>query len=343
MSEQACVQTAPKGARHIPPLRSRAARGPRGRDARPDWRPLWLASPLVVAVTVAAVLGSWSRPEESAEQRVAPAAAPAAAPSASPAVRPGSPKPDAVRVFEQAQAALQLRRADSNAAARQLYESVIRRDPSFAREYAGLAMTYALEQQHGWGPDDDTSTGLQRASDLAAEAIRLQPALPEAHWAMAYVDTLQRRHADALRELEESLRLDPAYADALALQAAIRVYLGEPARAVGLAHQALALNHEATALYLLLLGRAYYFLGDNDRARQYVAQSLQRNPQNVEARLYLAAVEHDAGHDEAAQWQVAEALQLDPDLRADDWLANYPLVDPSSRDKLRRALVGAGL
>ena len=57
----------------------------------------------------------------------------------------------------------------------------------------------------------------------------------------------------------------------------------------------------------------------------------------------MAAAEHDAGHDDAARWQVTEALQLDPDLRADDWLANYPLVDPGSRDKLRSALVAVGL
>lgn len=344
MSEQACVQTsAPKGARHFPTLRSRAARGSRGRDGRRDWRPLWLASPVVVAVTVAAVLGTWNpRADEPAESE-ATSAGPRV-PTASPGSRgPLAPEPEAMRAFQQAQAALQQRRPESNAAARRLYESAIRRDPGFARAYAGLAMTYALEQQHGWGPGNDNGVTLQRAGELAAEAVRLRPALPEAHWALAYVEALQRRHPQALDELEQALRLDPSYADALALEAAVRVYVGEPARAVDLVQKALRLNHGGTSLYLLLMGRAYYFLGDTERARQYVAQSLQRNPQNVEARLYMAAAEHDAGHDDAARWQVTEALQLDPDLRADDWLANYPLVDPGSRDKLRRALVAVGL
>lgn len=344
MSEQAFVHTGPpKGVRHSPaPLRSRAARGRRGRETGRDWRPLWLASPVVVAVAVAASLGLWSPGADEPDAARATPTEPRG-PSASSPARTGAPEPQAARAFQQAQAALQLRHAESNAAARRLYEEAIRRDPSFARAYAGLAMTYALEQQHGWGQVNDGGATLQRAADLAAQAIRLQPALPEARWALAYVYSFQRRHAEALRELEQALRLDPGYADALALQGAIHLYLGEPARTVSLAQQAMGLNQETTSLYLLLLGRAYYFLGDTTQARQHVAQSLQRNPQNLEARLYMAALEHDAGRAEAAQWQVAEILQLQPDLRADDWLANYPLVDPGSRDRLRRALLALGL
>ena len=343
MSEQVCVQPGPpKAVRHVFPMRSRAAHGTRGREGPRDWRPLWLASPVVVAVTVAAGLGLWSpRTDESSDTRtLAPQGN--AAPASSPA-RPGTRQPQALRDFQQAQAARQQRHPDSNASARQLYEAAIRQDPAFARAYAGLAMTYALQQQHGWAAESDGVVPLQRAADMAANAIRLQPDLPEAHWAVAYVETLQRRHADALRELDESLRLDPRYADALALQSAIHLYIGEPARALGLAQQALRLNHDATSLYLLLLGRTYYFLGDMNQARQYVGQSLQRNPENLEARLYMAAAEQEAGHDDAAQWQVTEILQLDPELRADEWLANYPLVDPASRERLRKALLAVGL
>ena len=343
MSEQVCVQSGPpKGVRHVPLLRSRAVRGRRNREARRDWRPLWLASPVVVAVTVAATLGMWSpRGEESSETRAVPA--PADAASASSRARPGTSQPQAWRDFQQAQAALQLRRPDTNAAARRLYESAIRQDPAFARAYAGLAMTYALEQQHGWGAETDAGAALQRASELATQAVQLGADQAETHWALAYVEMLQRRHAEALQELDQSLWLDSSYADALALQAAIQIHVGEPARALRLAQQALRLNRDATSLYLLLLGRAHYFLGDTGQARQYLAQSLQRNPQNVEARLYMAAAEHDAGRDDAARWQVTEALQLDPDLRAEEWLANYPLVDPGSRDRLRKALLAVGL
>jgi tetratricopeptide (TPR) repeat protein len=343
MSEQVCVQPGPaKAVRHVFPMRSRAARGARSRDGRRDWRPLWLASPVVVAVTVAAGLGMWSpRTDESSDART-PAPQGNAASASTPS-RPGTSQPQASRDFQQAQVALQQRRPDSNASARRLYEAAIRQDPAFARAYAGLAMTYALQQQHGWAAESEGVAPLQRATDMAANAVRLQPDLPEAHWATAYVEILQRRHAEALRELDESLRLDPGYADAVALQAAIRLYMGEPAGALGLVEQALRLNRDATSLYLLLLGRTYYFLGDLDRARQYVGQSLQRNPENLEARLYMAAAEHDAGHDDAAQWQVTEILQLDPELRADEWLANYPMVDPASRERLRKALLAVGL
>ncbi|HTT12406.1 MAG TPA: winged helix-turn-helix domain-containing protein [Burkholderiaceae bacterium] len=243
--------------------------------------------------------------------------------------------------FVRAQAALLVRRPEQNERARFLYRDAIRLDPAFSRAYAGLAMTYALEAQQGWVGDAEGA--LARAFELAQTAVKMNPDLPEAHWVLAFVHTQRRQHDEALRDLDDSLLLNPSYADAYALKAGIYTYLGRPSESVALLRIAQRLNPAAGSLYFLLLGRAYYFLGDGEQARLNLGQALERNAQSLEARVYLAASLWQTGDRDEAHWQANEILALAPGFRADVWLATYPLTDPGERRRLRGALAEIGL
>ncbi len=243
--------------------------------------------------------------------------------------------------FVQAQAALLVRRPEQNEHARVLYWDAIRLDPAFSRAYAGLAMTYALQAQQGWG--GDAQGALARADELAQTAVKMNPDLPEAHWVLAFVHTQQRQHETALHDIDDALRLNPSYADAYALKAGIDTYLGRPSDSVALLRLAQRLNPEAGSLYFLLLGRAYYFLGDDEQAQLNLGQALERNAENLEARVYLATSLWQSGNRDAARWQVNEIHALEPDFRTDIWLATYPLTDPAERKRLRGALGEIGL
>ena len=243
--------------------------------------------------------------------------------------------------FVHAQAALLVRRAAQNEAARSLYWEAIGLDPAFARAYAGLAMTYALDYQQGWaGPGDQA---LARAAEFAQTAIQMRPDMPEAHWVLAFVSAQRRQHTDALRQLDDALRMNPSYADAYALKGGIYTYIGKPAQGVEQMQLALRLNPDAGSLYFLLLGRAYYFLGDNEQARFNLKRSLERNPENLEARIYLAATQWRAGDSDASRWQVNEIRNLEPAFGSAAWLANYPLTDPGERQRLLAAMTKMGL
>ncbi len=243
--------------------------------------------------------------------------------------------------FAAAQGALLVRQREQNIGARQAYWSAIGLDPAFARAYAGVAMTYALGHQHGWTTDGPAD--LARALELADTALKMRPDLPEVHWASAFVRAQRQQHSEALRDLDDALRLNPSDADAYALQAAIANHVGRPADALPLLHTALRLNPGANALYFLQLGRAHYFLGDNERARAQLDHALQRDPQNLEARLYLAASFWQAGDRVSARWQVEEVRSLAPRFNADAWLAGYPMNDPAQTKRLREALIALGL
>ena len=243
--------------------------------------------------------------------------------------------------FVRAQAALLVRRAAQNESARSLYWEAIGLDPAFARAYAGLAMTYALEHQQGWTREG--AQALERATEFAQTAIQMRPDMPEAHWVLAFVKTQRRQHDDALHHLDDALRLNPSYADAYALKAGIATYIGKPALAVEQLQLALRLNPDAGSLYFLLLGRAYYFLGDNEQARFNLDRTLERNPENLEARIYLAATLWRAGDRDASRWQVNEIRSLEPSFDSAAWLANYPLTDPDERESLLAAMTELGL
>jgi DNA-binding winged helix-turn-helix (wHTH) protein/TolB-like protein/Tfp pilus assembly protein PilF len=241
--------------------------------------------------------------------------------------------------FLRAQAAVQARRRAQNELARDLYWKAIELDPAFARAYAGLAMTYALAYQLGW----DDEAALDRAVEFAGTAQQMSTGMPEAHWVLGFVQTQRRQHADAVKHLQRAIRLNPSYADAYALMGGIRTYTGQPTDGVSMLRTALRLNPDAGSLYFLLLGRALYFLGEHEQARVNLEQALARNAENVEARVYLAAVLGQLGDQEGASWQAQEIRAVEPNFSANRWLATYPMTDKRQKERLAQALLPFGL
>lgn len=247
----------------------------------------------------------------------------------------------AYELFLRGQTALLVRRQAQNESAREMYWKAINSDPTFSRAYAGLAMTYAMDYQQGWAADGDSA--LTRALELAKTSEQMSPDMPEAQWVLGFVHTQRRQHDEALGHLDSALRMNPSYADAYALKGGIHTYIGRPAEGVPLLRTALRLNPDAGSLYFLLLGRAYYFLGDSEQARVNLDHALLRNSENLEARIYLAAAHGLAGERDAALWQVNEIRALEPAFDVRNWLASYPMTDAGQKDRLVKSLQDLGL
>lgn len=248
---------------------------------------------------------------------------------------------EAYELFLRAQSALLVRSKAENRQARQLYRSAIELDPSFGRAYGGMALSFAADYRNQWTDDGDRA--LQRARDFARIALQIDAEIPEVYWVLAYVNAQQRRHETALRLLHNAIALDQSFADAYALMGGINTYLGRPEKTPAQIRTAIRLNPEAGYLYFLLLGRAYFFLRNWEQAAINLAEALERNPANLEARLYLAAVSASTGDHEAAEWQRDEILALQPDFDVGNWLQTYPMTDPGQRQQLLSALATAGL
>ncbi|HOP15879.1 MAG: winged helix-turn-helix domain-containing protein [Chromatiaceae bacterium] len=244
-------------------------------------------------------------------------------------------------LFLRAQSELLVRSASNNERARDLYMQAVSLDPAFARAYGGLALIYAGNYRNQWA--DDRNRALEQALKFANSAKEIDPTLPEIHWVLGYVKTQQRRHGEALAHLDDALRLDPRFADALALKGGIKTYTGKPEETVVLLRHAMRLNPAAGYLYFMTLGRAYFFLGDNEQAVINLREALSRNPTSLEVHAYLAAALQLSGDQEEAEWQAEEIRSIKPDFTVSGMMETYPLVDGNLLAKLSSSLGELGL
>jgi hypothetical protein len=90
------------------------------------------------------------------------------------------------------------------------------------------------------------------------------------------------------------------------------------------------------------LGRTYFFLGDAEQARVNLREALERNPANLEARVYLAATLSRAADPDAA-WEAEEIRSLQPGFEIRRWLDTYPMTDAGQTAQLVAALDALGL
>ena len=248
---------------------------------------------------------------------------------------------EAYEYFQRGQSALLVRQRAENETAREMFRRAIALDAAFARAYAGLALTYAADYRNQW--TGDGAAALDRAFELARTAHQINPDIPETYWVLAYIHVQRRQHEQALQYLETAVRLYPSFADGYALMGSVNTHVGRPADTVRLVRTAMRLNPEAGYLYFLLLGRAYLFLGDLEQARVNLEQALLRNPENLEAHVYMAAVHVAAGDKAAAAWEAEEIRALQPGFSSRGWLETYPMTDAVQRTKLVRALGELGL
>ncbi len=255
--------------------------------------------------------------------------------------RPYTRSLEAYEYFLRAQSALIVRRRAENDVARQLYSKAIQLDPAFARAYAGLALTYAADRRNNW--DADGAAALAKAFELAKTAQQMDPDIAEVYFALAFVRMERGEFSQAVDDLHTALRLSPSFSDAYALLAGIQTYQGRPRETIPLIRVAMRLVPDSGHLYLMILGRAYLFLGDMPSALLYLRQALARNPENLEIRIYLAAALVLSGRRDEAAWEAEEIRTLEPGFRIRDWLKTYPMTDAGQSRQLTNAIDALGL
>lgn len=250
--------------------------------------------------------------------------------------RPYTPSVVAFDHFLDGQAAFGARDRQGNVDARDHFSRAVAADPSFARAYAGLALTHAADATFGWSHDRNVAIELAIADARRAQA--LDPSLPEVHWALGWVELQRHRQRAALKHARRAIELNPSYADAYALAASTATYIGHPEETLSLMRTAMRLQPVHGFLYRLVLGRAHFLSGDDVQAvaNLRVAESL--NPGHLETHVYLAAAMQRQGDVAGATWQVEEIRSLAPTFALGPWL-DLSLLD-SARDKatLARAL-----
>ncbi len=248
---------------------------------------------------------------------------------------------EAYDLFLRAQSAFLVRQPGVNEEARALYRQALALDPAFARAYAGLAMTYAMDDRLRTSAESSASQA--RALELAESARLIDPDIPEVYWALGFVHVQGRRHDAAIDALKRAIELNPSYADAYAFMGGIYTYQGQAARTIPLLRTALRLKPDGGYLYFLILGRAYLYDNDTEQALINLREAAARNPSDMETRIHLAAASIAAGDRAAAEWEAQEIRAMHSGFDARMWLQNYPMSSEPYRRRLADLLAQAGL
>ncbi|MBV9911170.1 MAG: tetratricopeptide repeat protein, partial [Sinobacteraceae bacterium] len=122
------------------------------------------------------------------------------------------PTPDAERFYQAGLYGWQSRTPAGLTQAVDDFTQAIVRDPQYAEAYAGLATCYNLLREYTAMPPD---YAFPRAKAAAERAIALDPSLPDAHTALAFVDFYWLHNtAGARHEFQRAIALAPRNAQA---------------------------------------------------------------------------------------------------------------------------------
>jgi adenylate cyclase len=230
---------------------------------------------------------------------------------------------------------------DGNEQAKELFEEAIALDDKFSRAYAMLAWTYVFEFMNGWSNSPDKS--LERAEQIATQAIELNDSLPMAYYVRGLVHRERGDYVKALVEVQKTIDLDPNYANGQVLLATLLYYAGRPEEGLQRMKQAIKLNPHHPYNYPFHLGQAYFVLGRYDEAIDAFKQGLATNPASERLRIWLASALAQSGNIEDAKWEMEEVMLANPDFKLDKLKRVFPFSDPADLEHFMEGLNKAGL
>ena len=217
-----------------------------------------------------------------------------------------------------------------------MYRQVLALEPHNANAMTELAGTLTVEVDNfGFGMDESIrEKKLVEGRDLALRAKELDPDNPRVYLPIALYALYHGDQAGALRANETRLSLEPKNPVAYNNVASLLLLRGEPQRAIELETQAINLDPKhPDENVLTVLGIAYFVLGDNDAAINWLQKSLEINPAHVDSYEYLAMAYAVKGEDAKAHAAAAEVRRLNPKLTLSAVKTMFLVVKPANFDE----------
>jgi TolB-like protein/Tfp pilus assembly protein PilF len=213
------------------------------------------------------------------------------------------------------------------------FNQAIALDPGYALAYAGVGYVYAV----GAGTHEEPGEAMRKAREASLQALKLDEALPQAHFSLALVKWwFDWDWTAAEAEFKRAIELDPnnanfraVYADFLSTQERFTEAMTQGRRAQ---------EFDPISVYVSgTLAKVFYNDGQYDRASEGYRQMLELAPDSTRGRRDLGLVLLQQGkHAEAiAALGEAVARKSDPDFISDLAYAN---AVAGRRDEARRLL-----
>jgi tetratricopeptide (TPR) repeat protein len=213
---------------------------------------------------------------------------------------------------------------------------------------------FSAHLDRGW---DLVQRGDTRGAEASARrALEIDPQSPEAYNLLGYVAALEGEASEAIENYRQAIALDETYLEAMLNAAEVYIHpMGEFDEAIDMCDQALDLaetDEEVIDALLLkfdallgkgdvkeagqvigrvpegpyknpnhafLIGRAYYEIGEVERAAGLIEEAATREPGHAEAHYYLGLVRDEAGNAKEATVAFLRCRQLDLDTAPPSW------------------------
>jgi tetratricopeptide (TPR) repeat protein len=196
-----------------------------------------------------------------------------------------------------------------------MFEHAILLDPGFALAHAGLASACVLFfEMH----ENEDGRWLERGRASCARALDLEPGLPEALAARARIFYSQKRYEEAIRDVHRAIEMKRDCEGAYNVLARALFESDRWAEALESLDQAMAVAGDDYNVYvpyiniLESLGRREEAETLRRREIEVLEQQLRGVPEDVRARILLAADFAATGREDEAVREVQKAVDLRP-------------------------------
>jgi adenylate cyclase len=225
--------------------------------------------------------------------------------------------------------------------AQHLFEESIRLEPNSPVGYAAGALAHWVEAISGLS--DDPSHSLERATELAHEAIRLEDVTGYAHMVLAHVYLNRREYVEAMSEATKAVIDRPSCPASYAIKASVLTYLDQAAEAVEFAQYAMRLTPVHPPMYPAVLASAYYGCDRFNEAVVAAKEAIDLKTNDVGPYLYMAASNIALDRKDDANRSAKAVIELEPDFSLANFAETQPYKEPKTLEKLITRINGAGI
>jgi adenylate cyclase len=227
------------------------------------------------------------------------------------------------------------------ALAQQALGEAIALDSGYGEAYTYLAVTHLVDAVFGFSKSPGSS--LANAIDLAQKAIALDDSDANPHSILGFLLAMRGEYEKGVAEGERATELNPNSADAHARLAMTLNFSGRLEEAIASFKQAIRLNPIPPVFYLIHMSVAHARTEDYDEGVALCEKAVRREPDNLMARMFLAAIYGLAGRAEEARVEAAEVIRISPKFSLENVSKTWPFKNQAAKDRFLEVMRKAGL
>ncbi|WP_298922565.1 winged helix-turn-helix domain-containing protein [uncultured Roseobacter sp.] len=222
---------------------------------------------------------------------------------------------------------------EGNRQAREYFEKALELEPNYARAHAYIAVAYGRDMMFDYAAVSPWQS-VQRGLQAAIAAIRLDPDIPNAYFALAILNLAIGENDKALAAARHSIQLNRNFAEGYAILAEAAVYGGDLEEAREAIQHAKRLHPHHPARFNWIEAQVHLQLGNVENARVLLEVTVEEAPGFAAAFVLLAATYGELGEHERAKSVLAALRAQQPGFQVDQFVASEPFAFEDRRQRL---------